>query len=143
MGTFISVDDLLLFNLDLDEAQAAALIDDAEALVLLAAPCIGDDDFANHAAVRAIIRGALRRWLEAGAGAVQSQAAGPYSVTYDNRQPMSSYGNFRAQEIAALRSLCSGGTGPQRAFQIDTTPTDAHGYGYWSQPDTWVPLVWP
>ena len=121
MGTFISVEDLLLFNPDLDEVQATALIDDAEALVLLAAPCLADDTFTNYAAVRAVLRGAIRRWLEAGAGALQSQQAGPYAVTYDNRQQGSSYGRFWPSEITQLQTLCRDGAQTGQAYQIDTT----------------------
>lgn len=109
---------------DIDPAKAAAMIADAEAQAILAAPCLADvDDLdANQvAAVRAVLRGAILRWNDAGSGAYQQQTAGPFSVMMDTRQTRRSL--FWPSEIEQLQSICTavaGGAGG--AFSIDTAP---------------------
>ena len=134
MGTFLNVADLEPFAA-IDAVKAEAMIEDAEAMALLAAPCIAAEGFAHAAALRAILRGAVLRWNEAGTGALQSQNAGIFGQTLDTRQERR--GMFWPSEIVQLQGLCAnaqGGTysvslaGPER--------TD----GYWSQPNTWTPL---
>jgi hypothetical protein len=85
--------------------KAEAMIDDAEAMAVLAAPCIADEDFAYTTAVRAIIRAAVLRWNDSGTGAYQAQQAGPFGVTLDTRQERR--GMFQPHEIVALQNLCS------------------------------------
>lgn len=139
MGLFLDAADLIAFAPGLDEARADAMIGDAEALALLSAPCLTVEDFAYGDAVRAILRGAILRWHEAGTGAYQSQSAGPYAVAYDNRTERRNL--FWPSEISTLQKLCSTGGADANgmAFTIDTTPSDVRGAGYWSQPDTWTP----
>jgi len=100
---FLTVDDLTPFA-PIDSAKAAAMIEDAEAMAVLAAPCISAADFTNSAAVKAILRGAVLRWNEAGTGALSAQAAGPFSQTLDTRQERR--GMFWPSEIVALQNLC-------------------------------------
>lgn len=134
---WLTIDDLAPFA-SIDADLAAALIDDAVALAARVAPCITDDDFAYAAAAKAILRGVILRYHETGTGAVQSQTAGPYGMTVDTRQERRAM--FWPSEINMLQDLCrNAADGTGAAFQIDTTPTDARA-GYWSQPDTWVPL---
>lgn len=108
MGTFLDVSDLEPFA-DIDLAKAAAMIEDAEAMALLAAPCIGSETFAHVAGLRAILRGAVLRWNESGTGALQAQTAGPFGQTLDTRQERR--GMFWPSEIAQLQSLCAGAEG--------------------------------
>lgn len=121
MGAFLAESDLTAFVPELDGAKAAEMIADAEALAVLAAPCLTGEDFDNASAVKAILRGAVLRWLEAGTGAIASQSAGPYAVTLDTRTDRRSM--FWPSEIASLRNLCSGAS-DQRAFMVDTLPAE-------------------
>jgi hypothetical protein len=134
MGTFLDVADLEPFAV-IDSAKAAAMIEDAEAMALLAAPCIAAVGFAHTAALRAILRGAILRWNEAGTGALQSQNAGIFGQTIDTRQERR--GMFWPSEIVALQSLCADATGG--TYSVSLAGPD-RADGYWSQPNTWTPL---
>lgn len=123
---FISTDDLIPFA-TIDEEKADAMIADAEALALLVAPCLdrtAEDDEAltdqQAAAVRAILRGAILRWNEAGTGAKSQRTAGPFSETFDTRQVRK--GMFLPSEIEQLQSICDGDDG-SGIFSIDTIST--------------------
>lgn len=122
MGHFLDPADLAPFHPGLDTAQAEALIADAEAWAGMVAPCITADGFDQPNAVRAILRGATVRWLDAGSGALASrqQSAGTFQVSqsYDTRQDRR--GLFWPSEITALQALCR--VSDQQAFTIDTTP---------------------
>jgi hypothetical protein len=133
----LTPDDLTPFAV-IETAKAQAMIDDALALAALVAPCITDDDFAYATAAKAILRGAILRWNEAGSGALQAQTAGPFGVTMDNRQQRR--GMFWPSEIEQLQQLCIDGNPTGGAFEIDTLPSTATGvYGvdyWWTGPDS-------
>ena len=122
---FLVPDDLTAFA-DIDPAKAALMIEDAEAMAALAAPCLSTPEFqsdeARVAAVRAILRGALIRWHEAGSGVVTQQSAGPFAQTLDTRQQRR--GMFWPSEIAQLRDICSAlsGASSGKAYTVDTMP---------------------
>ena len=122
---FLVPDDLTAFA-DIDPTKAELMIADAEAMAALAAPCLSSLEFqsdeARVAAVRAVLRGALIRWHDAGSGAVTQQSAGPFSQSLDTRQQRR--GMFWPSEIAQLRDICAGFSGEDsgKAFEIDTTP---------------------
>src|SRR5689334_9425918 len=101
--SFLTVDDLLPFA-DVDPVKAEAMIEDAEAMAVLAAPCILGAEFTNQAAVKAILRGAIIRWNDSGSGALTQQTAGPFGQTLDTRQERR--GMFWPSEIVALQNLC-------------------------------------
>lgn len=122
----------------IDTAKAQAMIDDALALAARVAPCITSADFEYDAAAKAILRGAILRWNDAGNGALSQQGAGPFQMTVDTRQPRR--GMFWPSEIQQLQELCRDGDPQGQAFTIDTTPAEVRGNGYWSAPDTWAPL---
>jgi len=103
MGTFLSVDDLAPFA-TIEATKAEAMIEDAEAMAVLAAPCITADTFTNTTAVKAILRGAILRWNEAGTGALSTQQAGPYGMSLDTRQERR--GMFWPSELTQLQGLC-------------------------------------
>ena len=132
----ITPDDLAPFA-TIDAVKAAAMIEDALAMAARVAPCILQDDFLYDGAARAIIRGAILRWNEAGSGAAQSQTAGPFGVTIDTRQQRR--GMFWPSEISDLAGLCQDSVASGKAFEIDTAPAGS-GDGYWAQPNLWVPL---
>src|SRR4051794_38040500 len=104
MGTFLNAIDLDPFA-DIDLNKADAMIEDAEAMAVLVAPCITAVGFAQTAAVKAILRGALLRWNDAGTGALSAQTAGPFGQTLDTRQERRAM--FWPSEIEQLQNLCA------------------------------------
>lgn len=123
MGIFLEASDLpegTGSNVGLTTDQ---MIDDAEAMALLAAPCLGDPDLdpalndRQINAVRAVLRGAIMRWSDAGSGARQSVTTGPFSETVDTT--VTRRGMFWPSEIGNLQAVCSSGE-KGKAFSIDT-----------------------
>lgn len=106
--------------------NANTLIDDAEALAMLSAPCLADMDLPTWKAnaARAILRGTILRWNDAGSGSVSQQSAGPFSVTVT---PQARRNSFWPSEITDLQKICrtpdSG-----KAFSIDTAPSFGNGH---------------
>lgn len=74
------------------------------------------------AEAKLVLLGAIRRWIDAGAGALQSQTAGPFGMTVDTRQRTGF--NLWPSEISSLQEVCSSG-GEAKAFSIDTAPTSS------------------
>ena len=101
---------------EIELEKAEAMIADALAMAAVVAPCILEEDFAYTAAAKAIIRGAILRWNDAGSGALTQQGAGPFQVTMDTRQKRS--GMFWPSEINQLQDLCAE-SGQAGAFTID------------------------
>jgi hypothetical protein len=122
----LSPDDLTPFA-TIEATKAQAMIDDALALAARVAPCINDDTFAYDAAAKAILRGAILRWNEAGTGAMQQQTAGPYGMTVDTRQQRK--GMFWPSEIEQLQDLCKGEE-TSGAFAIDMVGTGGTAAGH-------------
>lgn len=118
MAVSLTIDDLTPFAPTIDEGRAQAMIEDALALAAIVAPCTLEDTFTHTAAARAIIRGAILRWNDAGSGAITSQTVGPFSQTVDTSQVRR--GMFWPSEIKQLQELC--GKSESRAFAIDTAP---------------------
>lgn len=123
--------DLQVFAPDLSDAKAQVMIDDAVALAVVHAPCLQDASFDKRDAAKAILRGAILRWNDAGTGAVQSEsyASGPYSMsqTVDTSQVRRSM--FLKSEIKELRRLC--GSARREAFSVDLAPA----------PVVWLPII--
>lgn len=106
-AVFLTPDDLAPFGLvDADKAQA--MIDDATATATVLAPCITADTFTAAAVVKAILRGAVLRWNDAGAGVRSEVHIGPVGQAFDTRQARR--GMFWPSEITQLQSLCSAGS---------------------------------
>ncbi len=103
----------------IDEAKAAAMIEDALGMAELVAPCITEPEFAHRRAAKSLLRGAILRWHEAGSGVAVTKMAGMYGQTLDTRQPRKAM--FFPAEIDQLRKLChrdnEGG-----AYAIDLLP---------------------
>lgn len=133
MGTFLDVTDLAPFA-TIEASKATAMIEDAEAMALLAAPCIAAVGFAYTTAVKAILRGAVLRWNDSGSGAMQSQTAGAFGMTLDTRQERR--GMFWPSEIVSLQSLCADSQGGVYSTSL-AGPTRADGD--WTQPNVWTP----
>lgn len=124
MGRYIEVTDLQAFASDINTVKADAMIEDAEAMALLAAPCLDydDDDYDltdnQQLAVKAVLRGAILRWNDAGTGAFQQQTTGPFGVTVDTRQQRR--GMFWPSEIEQLQNICKDDSMDGGAFSVDT-----------------------
>lgn len=104
----------------IDETKAAAMIEDALAIAASIAPCILTAEFEFAGAAKAIIRGAILRWNEAGSGAYAQQTTGPFSASIDTR--VARRGMFWPSEITDLQKLCSA-SGSGGAWSIDTATT--------------------
>lgn len=127
---FIDAFDLEPFA-TIDPAKAAAMIEDAEAMAILTAPCLPDlltipagelpADLARRtaktSALKAILRSAILRWNDAGSGAMQSQTAGPFGQVLDTRVQRRAM--FWPSEIEQLQNLCQSAEAG-KAFAVDT-----------------------
>lgn len=122
MGTFLEPEDLTPF-VNIELVKAEQMIEDSEALAILAAPCVTDNDFLSDTvlvgAVKAILRGAILRWNDTGTGAVTQTGAGSFQQTIDTRSTRRSM--FWPSEIDDLRGLCKRfNEASSGAFSVDT-----------------------
>lgn len=117
------------------EAKADAMIADAESMAILTAPCLpglttapeGETPeaealrLAKLAAVKAILRGAILRWEDAGAGALQTQQEqiGPFGAQATVTPLRKSM--FWPSEIEQLQGICASGE-KGKAYSLDTAP---------------------
>lgn len=74
------------------------------------------------AEAKLVLIGAIKRWVEAGSGALQQQNAGPFGITVDTRQKSRGY-NLWPSEITDLQAICSAGPTGREAFSLDAAPT--------------------
>lgn len=132
---FITPADLAPFA-TIDAAKAAAMIADAESMAILTAPClpgllvVPEDEtpeaealrLAKLNAVKAILRGAILRWEDAGSGALQTQQeqTGPFGVQ-TTVAPQVRKSMFWPSELEQLQGICSSGE-KGSAFTLDTAP---------------------
>lgn len=133
---FINTVDLAPFA-TIDTAKALAMIEDAEAMSILTAPCLPDlltvpagelpADLARRqaklSALKAILRSAILRWNDAGSGAVQSQTAGPFGQVLDTRVQRKAM--FWPSEIEQLQNLCQSSEAG-KAFAVDTVSVSTY-----------------
>ena len=103
----------------------AVMVAGANARASRVAPCLvatGEDapTYNQVDEAKLILLGAIKRWVEAGSGALQSQTAGPFSAVQDTRQ-RTGY-NLWPSEITDLQAICSAGPVGRQAFSIDTAP---------------------
>lgn len=116
--------------------QSAELVADmvagANAKASRVAPCLGWTGTPAEqpaptadmlAEAKLVLLGAVKRWAEAGSGALQSQTAGPYGMTVDTRQRTGF--NLWPSEITDLQAICATGPVGRQAFSVDT----AGGFG--------------
>ena len=126
MADIIAVNDLpsAIQSVDTVELMVAG----ANARAARVAPCLagesGDEPTEDQLAeAKLVLVGAVVRWAQAGAGALQSQSAGPFSQTVDTRQ-RTGY-NLWPSEIEQLQAICASEDASTSAFSI--TPTTANG----------------
>ena len=124
--------------------QSAEMVEDmvagANAKASRVAPCLTWDGTVTDqpaptadqlAEARLLLLGAVKRWVEAGAGALATQTAGPFGIGIDTRQKSNGY-NLTVAENVTLRDICSTGTAGRQAFSLDTTPTTSlAGHAPW------------
>lgn len=102
-------------------AMASVWVDGANARASRVAPCLAATNPAptadQLAEAKLILIGAVIRWSQAGAGALQSQTAGPFAMTLDTRQR----GGFNLwpTEITQLQDICKNGS-ESRAYAVET-----------------------
>jgi hypothetical protein len=110
---------------DIESAKAKAMVDDALAMARVHAPCIDDGDFAYPDAAKAIIRGAILRWNETGAGGLTqvTDTVGPFGRSESYQQPVRR-ALFWPSEMTQLQKLCKSSSGG-RAYEVDLTPSGA------------------
>ena len=112
------------------------------------APCLTATDPAPSpgqvAEAKLILLGTLKRWAEAGAGALtqRTQTAGPFnqSESYDTRQ-RTGY-NLWPSEISELQAVCLSGAEHDGAFTVDMTGADQSSE-LTSRPDLWFQWAQP
>lgn len=126
MAEIITTDDLpaAVQSAELVETMVAG----ANAKASRVAPCLGwADEDADHPApteaqlaeAKLVLIGAIKRWVEAGSGALSTQQAGPFGMALDTRQKSSGY-NLWPTEITALQDICKGDEDSSGAFSVDT-----------------------
>jgi hypothetical protein len=111
---------------DLPDALQSAdmidlMVDGANARAARVAPCLVSTDPAptadQLAEARLVLVGAVKRWSEAGSGAISQQSAGPFAMALDTRQ-RGGFGLWPS-EINALQDICAtGGDTSATAFSI-------------------------
>lgn len=104
-SSIISPDDLRPFLPNVPEADLQEWINDAWGIAEQIAPCINSPTFVHRAALKAILRSAIRYNAGAGNGAVTQVSAGSFQKTVDTRQTQSGILFSPAQE-KQLSELC-------------------------------------
>jgi len=133
----IEVTDLptALQSADTVDTMIETMVAGANARASRVAPCLAWDGSETDkpaptadqlAEAKLVLVGAVKRWAEAGAGAFQSQQAGPFGMQVDTRQ-RTGY-NLWPSEIEALQDICASGTDTSSgAFSIiPSGGTSAH-----------------
>lgn len=112
-------------------------LDGANASAARVAPCLVSTDPAPTQGqldeARLTLVGTISRWAEAGAGALQSQSAGPFGQTIDTR--VKTGYNMWPSEIERLQAICK--NGKAAAFSVDTAPGGAPDRD-WISPTSYV-----
>lgn len=112
-----------------EQELARVWVDGANASALRVAPCLAGSPTADQLAeARLILIGAVTRWSQAGAGALQSQTIGPFSQAMDTRV-RTGY-NLWPSEIERLQAICAKG-GKAKAFHVDTAPGCGSAHRPW------------
>ena len=124
----------LITLLDLPDALRAAdfvaeMVAGANAQAARVAPCLVSNDPVpsedQQAEARLILLGAVKRWLDVGAGGIsqRTEVKGPFteSETVDTRQVPTGW-RLWPSEINQLQEICKGDDEDTNAFAVDTAP---------------------
>lgn len=102
------------------------MVDGANAKASRVAPCLAWDGSTEGepapttdqlAEARLVLIGAVKRWAEAGSGALSTQQAGPFGMSVDTRQRTGF--NLWPSEITDLQAICAAGK-TATIFALDT-----------------------
>lgn len=119
------------------------MVDGANAKASRVAPCLASSDPApteeQLAEARLVLIGAVKRWVDAGSGALQAQQVGPFGLTVDTRQRTGF--NLWPSEISELQAICSTGPTTRRAFEVDTMPATAGVNGVYGVDYVWISMT--
>lgn len=125
----LTLDDLAPFA-TIEATKAQAMIDTALARAARVAPCIRDETLSddNAEAAKGVVRDAVLRWNDAGTGALQTQGAGPFSQTFDTRQPRKVL--FWPSEIEELQQICRDHNNVTTSGAFSIVPTKGTNAGH-------------
>jgi len=114
----LTVEELRVSLPDTPDEELEVLIQDAEAIAALYAPCITSPTFKQKAAAKAIIRKAIVYDVQAQeeGNNVARESTGPYAVDY--RTPTRSGALFSNQQIEALRAMCPVAVGQVQSIKF-------------------------
>lgn len=129
----------IILPADLPQAVRDALgdllqivVDGLNANASRVAPCLASLDPAptpdQLAEAKLVLIGAVKRFADAGSGALQAQQAGPFGMTVDTRQ-RTGY-NLWPTEITRLQDICKP-AGKGKAFSVDTAPSSGSAHVPW------------
>lgn len=137
MATIIQVTDLPAAIQTAD--SVALMVAGVNAQASRVAPCLAngttpptEDQLAE---AKLVLVGAVKRWAEAGAGALQSQTAGVYSMTVDTRQRTG--WNLRPAEVTQLQAICKGEES-ESAYAVDSSPVSTDWSTYDAIDTSWA-----
>ena len=124
--TVLTLDDFDAYGVSVADEQVEAMIADAIAQATLVAPCLKDEARLDHdqtAQFRAVLRGVVLRWIDAGNGAVTSlmETMGPFARQQTVDSSKLRKGLFWPSEIDLLQQICRGGPG-RKSATVDTSP---------------------
>jgi hypothetical protein len=100
-----------------DVSTLEVMVAGVSATAVRVAPCLSDPvNVDARAEATLILIGAVKRWAEAGSGALQTQQSGPFSQTIDTRQ-RAGY-NLWPSEIAQLEAICASATATSNRAKV-------------------------
>ena len=128
MGQFVNENDIRVWISDATGEQLAAMIDLAEGQAFAVAPQLATLTLTPEQvkAVKGVLVAAIRRWWDAGSGAISSHAAGPFSETL---QTTAVVGQLYPSEVKALGRI--GGTGRVFSFSMDPASDESTQWPSW------------
>lgn len=121
MGTWIQEKDVQVWIENATSEKITHMIDLAEGQALAVAPQLAHMTLTpeQEKAVKGILLAAIRRWWDAGSGAIGSRTVGPFSETI---QSTAIVGQLYPSEIKALGRISGGGR--VFSFSMDPCPED-------------------
>ncbi|MFI8660112.1 hypothetical protein ACIGKR_08985 [Rhodococcus qingshengii] len=114
---FITPEDLRPYLPGKSDTDLQGWIDDAMGIAIQIAPCIERPSFAHRAALKAILRSAIRYNAAAGNGSVTQTSAGPFQKTVDTKQVQSGI-LFSPAQVAQLKDMCKSKAPHQGAYSV-------------------------
>lgn len=114
---FITPEDLRPYLPGKSDTDLQEWIDDALGIAIQIAPCIERPSFAHRAALKAILRSAIRYNASTGNGAVTQMSAGPFQQTIDARQAQSGI-LFSPAQVVQLKDMCKSKVHHQGAYSV-------------------------